>query len=149
MIIFSKPRLTIKLTIEFDVISDFEFSTFSGADPQTLGPAGPWKPGIPRVCTINSRVFDLTCFVEISNAQYLNVFESVDFDLIEYQCDLFHFIAYGTLGHETQAQLGPPPGEGRDASFIQKSEYCARALPALRARFCFGLLVIAIPRPLR
>ena len=92
---------------------------------------------------------DLTSIRELSNAQLWNVFESVEFDLIEFQCDHFHFIAYGTLGHETQAQPGPPPAEGRDASFIQKSEYCACALPALRARLCFGLLVIVIPRPLR
>ena len=109
---------------------------------------------------LNSRKFprlefecfsDLTSSVELSNIQCLNVFESVEFDLIEFQCDQFHFrLAYGvTLGHETQARQGPPPREGTVAPFMYESEHCARASPALFVRHCFGLLVIVIPRPLR
>ena len=56
---------------------------------------------------------DLTCSLELSNVQFLHVLESIEFDVIESQCDEFQILAYGivkTLGHETQAQATPPVG---------------------------------------
>ena len=94
---------------------------------------------------------DLICCLELAtNVHFKFDFESIEFGLIESQCDHFHFIAYGlTLGHETQAHQGPPPREGIVAPFMFESEYCACTSPALFVRLCFGLLVIVIPRPLR
>ena len=82
----------------------------------------------------------------LSNVHFKLNFESIEFGLIESQCDHFQ-LAYG-MGHETQAHQGPPPREGTVAPFMFESEYCACTSPALFVRLCFGS-VIVIPRPLR
>ena len=90
---------------------------------------------------------DLICCLELAtNVHFKFNFESIEFGLIESQCD--HFQLANGMGHETQARQGPPPREGTVAPFMFESEYCACTSPALFVRLCFGS-VIVIPRPLR
>ena len=63
-------------------------------------------------------ISDLTSSLELSNVQFWNVFESVEFDVIEFQCGHVDPIAYGkTLGMRPKRSPTTPTG-GRSCALL-------------------------------